>query len=89
MENLIDILNENKELFDGTTIFENPSFYEAVLGHTDNGRIIYSYDKMIECLTKTPYNMDEEEAIEWIDCNTIRTIPYMGNKSPIICYTTC
>ena len=25
-----------------------------------------------------------EEAIEWIEYNTIRALPYMGNKAPII-----
>lgn len=28
--------------------------------------------------------MSEEEAIEFIEYNTIRAIPYMGEKSPII-----
>jgi hypothetical protein len=28
----------------------------------------------------------EEEAIEWIDYNTIRALPYMGEKAPIIMY---
>lgn len=27
-----------------------------------------------------------EEAIEWIDYNTIRALPYAGNKSPVILY---
>lgn len=85
--NLIDRLNEQEDLFEGTTIFENPDFNEAVLGYSEDGRIIYSYDKMPECLMCEPHNMSYEEAIEWIDYNTIRTIPYMGDKAPIICYT--
>lgn len=28
----------------------------------------------------------EEDAIEWIDFNTLRTVPYMGNKAPIIVF---
>ena len=28
----------------------------------------------------------EEEAIEWIDYNTIRALPYAGSKAPIIMY---
>lgn len=31
--------------------------------------------------------MTDEEAIEWIDYNTIRAIPYMGEKAPIVMYS--
>lgn len=30
--------------------------------------------------------MTGEEAMEWVDYNTIRAIPYMGDKHPIIMY---
>lgn len=30
--------------------------------------------------------IDEEEAIEWIEYNTIRAIPYAGEKAPIVMY---
>ena len=43
------------------------------------------FNKMVEWL------MDEEgwsdaEAIEWIECNTLRAIPYFGEGAPIIMY---
>ena len=28
----------------------------------------------------------EEDAVEWIDFNTLRTVPYMGEKAPIIVF---
>ena len=31
-------------------------------------------------------SLSEEEAIEWINYNTIRALPYMGDKAPIIMY---
>jgi len=35
--------------------------------------------------------MDEEEfseieAVDWIDYNVLRALPYMGNKTPVILY---
>ena len=71
--------------FVGGTIFENPSYCTAFLGVTDKGQLVYSYEKMIEFLVKED-NMTEEEAIEFIDYNTLRTIPYMGPLHPIIVY---
>ena len=31
-------------------------------------------------------DMSYDEAIEFIDFNTVRALPYMGEKSPIIMY---
>ena len=42
-----------------------------------------NYEKMIEYLIETE-QMTEQEAIEWIQYNTIRALPYMGSKAPII-----
>lgn len=33
-----------------------------------------------------PSFLSAEDAIEWIDVNTLRTVPYMGNKAPIIVF---
>ena len=40
---------------------------------------------MIEDLMLTE-NMSYEDAVEFIDYNTIRAIPYMGEKAPIVIY---
>lgn len=68
-----------------TSFFENPGFVDAIIGITDAGQLIYDYDKMVESLVNEG-EMDEEGAIEWINYNTIRTIPYMGSSHPIISY---
>ena len=41
---------------------------------------------MIEWLMDND-NMSSIDAQEWIDYNVIRTVPYMGEKQPIIVYT--
>lgn len=83
IEELKELLEEREAL--DTPFFTNPTYLTAILGITENNRIIYSYAKMVESLIKTD-NMDYEDAVEFIDYNTIRTIPYMGENAPIICY---
>jgi hypothetical protein len=66
-----------------TTFFENPSFVKAITGITDSGQLIYDYDKMIVASMEEE-GWDVEGAIEWIDYNTLRTVPYMGSNHPIV-----
>jgi hypothetical protein len=66
-----------------TVFFEHPSMVKAITGITDSGQLIYDYNLMIEAA------MEEEgwtcdEAIDWIEYNTIRSIPYMGSNRPIV-----
>lgn len=81
-----DIREELKEKeFDDTVIFDNPSFDNSIIGYTDEGRLVYDYDRMVEELASDD-NITLEEAMEFIDYNTIRAIPYAGEKAPIIVY---
>ena len=65
-------------------VFENPDYQDAIVGYdVVSNRVVYSYDKMIECLMNND-NMSYDEATEFIEYNTIRALPYMGDKSPII-----
>ena len=56
----------------------------AAIGISGDQQIIYSYNKMVEILVNRD-GMTTEEAIEFIDYNTIRVIDYMPAK-PIILY---
>lgn len=65
-------------------VFENPDYDSAIIGYDDNsGRIIYDYEKMIEHLMDAD-NISYEDAMEFIDYNTVRACPYMGSQAPII-----
>lgn len=46
---------------------------------------IKDYGTMVKCLVDRD-GMSETEAIEFIDYNTIRALPYAGEKAPIIMY---
>lgn len=66
-------------------VFYNHSYDNSIIGITTDDRVVYSFDKMVY-----EYMQDEEcsmqDAIDWIEYNTIRALPYMGDNSPIIIY---
>ena len=71
--------------FEDVLYFVNYSYDDALIGVSEDGRAIYNYYKMVDWL------MEEEgwsdiDAIEWIEYNTLRALPYMGDKAPIIMY---
>ena len=83
---------ENKELlvemgYEDAVILEDPDYDSAIIGVSESGRVIYDYDKMVEWLMETD-GMSQEDAVEFIDYNTVRALPYTssyGNR-PIIVY---
>ena len=70
--------------YEDLVVFENPSFDAAIIGVSEDDRVIYDYDLMIEA-AMAEEGWTEEEAIDWIDYNTIRSLPYVDN-APIIMY---
>lgn len=83
--NSVDELREYLEAqgHEDTLFFENPSFVKAITGITDSEQLIYDYDLMIAAAMEEE-GWDAESAIEWIDYNTLRSIPYMGCYHPIV-----
>ena len=69
--------------YEGVKYLTNYSYDYALIGVTVDGRAVYNYELMVEWL------MNEEdctynEAVEWIDANTLKSLPYMGSDAPII-----
>lgn len=69
---------------DELIIFGNGEYDDAIIGVTTDNRVVYDFDLMVECLVKRD-NCDEIEAVEWIEYNTIRSLPYMEG-APIVMY---
>ena len=69
--------------YDGIKYLTNYSYDDALIGVSEDGRAIYDFDKMVKWLMEEE-NWSAEEAIEWIETNTLRAIPYMGEGAPII-----
>lgn len=70
--------------YEDAVIFRNPDFEQAFIGITEDGRAVYSYELMIASLIAE--GMDYEDAVEFIDYNTLRALPYMGYKAPVVMY---
>ena len=71
--------------FDDVVYLVNYSYDDALIGVSDDNRAIYDYNKMVEWLV-THEGFSLVDAMEWIDYNTIRALPYMGELRPIIMY---
>lgn len=83
LEALKDILCDRGA--EDAIVLEQPDYLSAIVGISEDGRVVYSYSLMVEYLMITD-GMEAEEAVEFIDFNTIRALPYMGEKSPVILY---
>lgn len=68
---------------DEAIVFDNPSYETVIVGYDiHTNRIIYDYERMIDYLVENE-QMSEEEAVEFIDFNTIHSLDYIENH-PII-----
>ena len=71
--------------YEDVVIFSDFSYDDALIGVSEDGRAIYDYDKMVAWLMENE-GWSQDEAIEWIEYNTIRALPYAGPKAPIVMY---
>lgn len=71
-----------------TVVFDSPAFDNAIIGKSFDGCAIYELDMMAKELTAEA-NISYEEAVEFIEYNTLRTLPYIHGKRPIILEDTC
>lgn len=66
--------------------FSDYSFEDALVGISEDNRAIYEYDKMINYLIQNE-GFTNDEATEWIECNTIPSLSYLGPGAPIIMHS--
>ena len=75
---------EIRELLDDDAlVFDNPAYDNSIIGQTFDGRAIYDVEAMAEELAADD-EMTIEEAMDFIDYNTIRSLPYAGEKAPVV-----
>ena len=72
--------------YEDVVVFSDYSYDDALIGVTACGRAVYDYDKMVDWLMQHT-GWDMEQAIEWIEYNTIRALPYAGSNGPLIMYS--
>ena len=66
-------------------VFDNASYDNSIVGITTDNRVVYDYNKMIaELMEDEGWSYDD--AVDWIEFNTIRSLPYAGENGPIVMY---
>ena len=71
--------------YEDVVILKNYSYDDALIGVTEDNRAVYDFDKMVGWRMETE-SFTQDEAIEWIEHNTIRALGYAGDGAPIIMY---
>lgn len=70
--------------YEDAIVFDSPSYDKAIIGVSDDGRVIYDYEMMIQCLMEDE-DMSELDAADFISYNSIRAAAYIPN-GPIVMY---
>jgi len=68
---------------DAVMKFSDPGFDRAAVGMTHDGRLVYDYALMVRQLAEDD-GISEEEAAEFVDYNSLRSLPYMGPGAPMV-----
>ena len=71
--------------YEDFVLFENPYYDSAIIGISNDNRVIYDYDKMVEDLMVTD-GMEWLDAAEFIDYNTLRAYSETPELDPIVMY---
>ena len=74
-----------EQLPSDAVVFDNHAYDNSIIGITLDGRAIYDFDKMVKELMADE-GWDEMDATEWIEYNTLRALPYGGDKRPFVVY---
>ena len=74
------------ELPEDAIVFDNMSYDGSIVGVTTDGRVVYDYDMMVEELMEDE-KCSYDDAVDWIEFNTIRSLSYAGENRPIIMFS--
>lgn len=80
----------DQDELDHIIVLEGDEFADGCIGITDDNHLVYSYDRLVDSLAEAYEKNGMEDpyvaAMEFIDYNTIRSLPYMRSEGyePII-----
>ena len=64
-------------------LIDDDAYCDSLVGITDEGRAVYDKDKMAEEYAAA-YKCSYEEAMEYIEYNVVRALPYYYERAPIL-----
>ena len=82
-QQISDLVGEDQDMLNQIIILEGDEFANGFIGLSVDNRVVYSYDRLVDSLSRSN-NWTTDEAIEWLEYNTIRSLPYLGNKASLI-----
>lgn len=82
---LVDVYAATPEKLDAIILFTDPEFADAIVGIDEKDRVVYNFSQMVTQLMNDR-NMSEDDAIEYLNTNTIPSMDDMGDRAPIILY---
>lgn len=71
--------------YEDVVILKNYSYDTALIGVTHDNRAVYDFEQMVSWLMEEE-GFTEEEALEWIEYNTIGALPFSEEDKPIVMY---
>ena len=75
--------------YDDVILLDGPSYDDALVGITDDGRAVYDYSKMVSWLVSRE-GLSESEALDFVECNTMGTLLCLDAEAaavaPVIMY---
>lgn len=80
-----DMVGGDEDTLNQIVILEGDEFADGFIGLSVDDSAVYSYEKLVTSLSTQNEGWDETDAIEWLEYNTLRSLPYIkeGN-APII-----
>lgn len=72
--------------YDSVTILRAPGYDDAFIGIDSNQRAVYDYELMVGCLMRED-GMSYDDAVDFIEYNTMRALPYWGDSAPVVVYS--
>ena len=76
MVNDVDVLNR-------IIILEGDEFADGFVGLTIDNHAVYSFERLVKSLCNANADWSELDAIDWLDYNTIRALPYMSSEGNV------
>ena len=70
--------------YEDAVLFESPCFTRAIVGVSEEGRVAYDFERMVESFMEEA-GIERDEAVEFICYNTVRACEYIDDP-PIILY---
>ena len=65
-------------------LFDEPAYDNSIIGLSYDGCVIYDFDSMVEEFSQDN-DTSVEDAIDFIEYNTIRALPYAGSMTGSSC----